>query len=354
MLATYKTENNTLENITLPRGSGYIVKISRNTQHPYCARRYLYTDQNGNAHSKDLGYFKTRAEANRALLENISKTPLDLENTGKTFSEIYDIWLSKYQKQFSPITLLSYKSAYTKCINLYNKTYCDITVREMQEIISRENSALNQLRLRVLFKKLDLVADSMDIIQKRRSSFLVIKRYYPKSARVPFSDYEITQLLKHSTETMVSHVLFFLYTGFRCSEARELKKENVNLKEMTITGGKKTVAGHMRVIPIHPRIQPYVKTLVQNSSEYLLLGPRGSKISIHRIEEEFKRVSTKYCDRVHIPHECRHTLQTRLDMMGADKICIDMLMGHKPANVADRVYSHRSLEDLRKAISLLW
>lgn len=350
MIATYQTENNSLEEITLPRGSGYIVKINRNTQHPYCARRYLYTDQKGNAHSKDLGYFKTKAEANRALLENISKTPLDLENTEKSFSEIYEIWLSKYQKQFSDTTLLSYKSAYSKCTSLYNKAYCDITVRDMQEIISRESSALNQLRLRVLFSKLDLVADSMDIIQKRRSSFLVIKRYYPKSARVPFSDNEIKHLLEHSDDPMVCHVLFVLYTAFRSGEVIALKKENVNLKEMTITGGKKTVAGHMRVIPIHPRIQSYVETQMKGSSEYLLTGPLGGKLSMHRIEEEFKRVSKKYCDRIHIPHECRHTFQTRLDMMGADKICVDMLMGHKPANVADRVYSHRSLETVNSFV----
>lgn len=146
----------------------------------------------------------------------------------------------------------------------------------------------------------------------------------------------------------------FQNTAFRSGEISELKKENVNLREMTITGGKKTIAGHMRVIPIHPRIQSYVKNLMKGPSEYLPTGPLGGKLSIRRIENEFKWVSEKYCDRIHIPHECRHTLQTRLDMMGADKICIDMLMGHKPANVADRVYSHRSLEDLRKAILLLW
>lgn len=73
-----------------------------------------------------------------------------------------------------------------------------------------------------------------------------------------------------------------------------------------------------------------------------------------KLEEVFKKVSSLYCDRMHIPHECRHTLQTRLDAMHADRICINKIMGHKPEIVSDRIYSHRTLEELRAAIMLLW
>lgn len=53
------------------------------------------------------------------------------------------------------------------------------------------------------------------------------------------------------------------------------------------------------------------------------------------------------------PHEARHTLETRLDNANANKKCIDMLMGHKSKNVGNRVYNHKTIEQLRDAISLL-
>lgn len=343
-----------LENITLPRGSGYIVKIARNKQRPYCARRYLYTDASGNSHSKDIGYFKTRAEANRALLEHISLSALDLQNASRTFSEVYDIWYAKAKLHLSGETLRSYRSSYKKCDRLYDRVYADISTADMQRIVSNESSATNQRRLKDLFCKLDHQADSMDIILKRRSDYLVIKTRYPLSTRMPFSDSEVERLILHKDETDVQLVIFYLYTGFRNEEGCSILKEDVNLSNMTIIGGAKTPSGTRRVIPIHPRIQPFVESWMNGPSKYLLTAPRGGKMYIGKVEDVFKEVSSLYCDRPHIPHECRHTLQTRLDAMHADRICINKIMGHKPAVVSDRIYSHRSLEELRAAIMLLW
>lgn len=343
-----------LENIVLPRGSGYVVKISRNTQRPYCARRYLYNDSNGNTHSKDIGYFRTRAEANRALLNHISQSSIDLMNASKTFSEVYSIWYSSAKLRLSEGSLRTYRGSYNKCSSLYDRIYAEIATEDMQRIISNQSSAISQRRLKELFSKLDYTADSMDIILKRRSDFLVIKRCYPKSTRIPFSDSEVQRLLNHNDDPEVQLVLFYLYTGFRNDEGCNLLKEDVNLNDMTITGGSKTPSGTRRIIPIHPTILPFVESRMKGRSKYLLSAPRGGKMYIRKVEEIFKEVSSSYCDRPHIPHESRHTLQTRLDAMHADRICINKIMGHKPANVSDRIYSHRTLEELRETIMLLW
>ena len=352
-MSEFANENETLDNITLPRGSGYVVKIKRNTQRPYCARRYIYTDSNGNAHSKDIGYFKTRGEANRALLDHISQSALDLQNSCKTFSEIYDIWYPQAQLQLAEGSLRSFRCSYKKCASLHNRIYSSITTQEMQRIISEQASATNQRRIRELFVKLDTIADSMDIILKRRSDFLAVKTKYPVEIRVPFSESEIERLWEHSGDPDVDLVLFLLYTAFRSEEACSLLKENVNLNDMTIKGGAKTPAGTMRIVPIHPRIQPIVKTLMGSPSKYLLTATRGGKMYLSKLESTFKSVTSLYCDRPHIPHECRHTMQSRLDAAHADRICINKIMGHKPINVADRVYSHRTVDELRTAIMLL-
>ncbi len=55
----------------------------------------------------------------------------------------------------------------------------------------------------------------------------------------------------------------------------------------------------------------------------------------------------------HTPHECRHTFRSRLDSAGANKRCIDLLMGHTSKDVGERVYTHKTLEELQDTIFLL-
>ena len=55
----------------------------------------------------------------------------------------------------------------------------------------------------------------------------------------------------------------------------------------------------------------------------------------------------------HVPHECRHTFRSRLESAGANQKCCDLLMGHASKDVGNRVYNHKSIEELRAAIELL-
>ena len=58
-------------------------------------------------------------------------------------------------------------------------------------------------------------------------------------------------------------------------------------------------------------------------------------------------------DAEHTPHEARHTFETNLDNAGGNKKCIDLLMGHKSKDVGNRVYNHKTLDQLRTTIELL-
>lgn len=55
----------------------------------------------------------------------------------------------------------------------------------------------------------------------------------------------------------------------------------------------------------------------------------------------------------HVPHECRHTFRSRLDSAGANKVCIDRIIGHKSNDVGERVYTHKTLQELKDTIALL-
>ena len=55
----------------------------------------------------------------------------------------------------------------------------------------------------------------------------------------------------------------------------------------------------------------------------------------------------------HTPHDCRHAFRSRLDSAGANKKCIDLMMGHKSKDVGERVYTHKTIDELKAAIGLV-
>ncbi len=55
----------------------------------------------------------------------------------------------------------------------------------------------------------------------------------------------------------------------------------------------------------------------------------------------------------HKPHDCRHTFATLMDNAGANKVCIKRIMGHASTDITDKVYTHKDIEELKKAVDLI-
>lgn len=55
----------------------------------------------------------------------------------------------------------------------------------------------------------------------------------------------------------------------------------------------------------------------------------------------------------HTPHECRHTFRSRLDTAGANSVCIDRIMGHASKGTGERIYTHKTIQELKNAIELI-
>ena len=190
-----------------------------------------------------------------------------------------------------------------------------------------------------------------DLINKMYSQLVKINAPVVETKRKPFTPEEIKALWDISSDRMVQVVLIYLYTGFRLKELMLLPSCQVDLKEMVIQGGEKTAAGKNRLVPIHPRIEPFIREMVSN--EYLITNPDTGtaykeNVFYNQWNEVMKRINA-----THTPHECRHTFETLLDNAGGNRKCIDMLMGHKSLDVGNRVYNHKTLEQLRETILLL-
>lgn len=149
---------------------------------------------------------------------------------------------------------------------------------------------------------------------------------------------------------------FFYRTGVRLSELIELKINNVNFHNLTITvTGKRN---KVRQIPItigfKQDLEKYLKlrkdflSLLNLDCHYFFTDNKGNKmypVFVYRIvKTNIKMVST---GKKKSPHILRHTFATTMLNNGADINAIKELLGHSNLS-ATQVYTHNTIEKLKE------
>lgn len=333
-----------------PNGYGSVVKLSGNRRRPWCARKTTGWTEKGYPIYKSIGYFTDREEAMIALAQ-YNRNPYDIDLSKITLKELFEKWSARDFPKMSKSSASSHKSAVKHASALYSIPYKNIKAYQMQEVIDGCGCGYStQGAIKNLFGQLDRFALELDIITKCNST-LISAAPIPPSNKVPFTDDEVDAVWKIAGQEWVDSVLFFLYTGFRISEMLTIKIDDVDLDQLTIKGGIKTKAGKNRIVPIHPRIEGFVRTRVKQGNKFLFSynGKKMSSTQYYTIWNDLMEQLKMH----HTPHECRHTFRSRLDSANANKRCIDLLMGHTSKDVGERVYTHKTLDELRNTINLL-
>src|SRR5690606_29393004 len=177
----------------------------------------------------------------------------------------------------------------------------------------------------------------------------------PKSNKRTFTDLEIRSITKlaESGDVWAGTVLILIYTGMRISELTGLKKFNVDMKQLVITGGIKTDAGKNRVVPISPKIERYVAYWYNLPGEYMIQKDGSPVSSDYYRKHLYYPVLDRPGTRRLTPHEARHTFATLLNRAGVNTKHIQELMGHADYSTTANIYTHPEIEELRKAIARL-
>lgn len=334
-----------------PNGFGTVVKLSGNRRNPWCARRTVGFNEKGHPIYKAIGYYPKQADALTALGE-YNHNPYDIDLAKITLKELFERWSAKDFPKMPKTTASSHKSAYKHMRMLHDVPYRKIKAFQMQEVIDNCGAGYSsQASIKSLFGKLDEYAMKLEIINRMNSDLIHAAPVTPKD-KTPFTDEEVRALWKIKNEPWVDSVLFLLYTGFRISEMFDLECCNIDLDNMTMCGGTKTKSGKNRIVPIHPDIADIVRARIAQGNQYLFTNSLGKKL-IRSVYIRFWDAVLKQINSTHTPHEARHTLRSKLDSAKANKKCIDMIMGHKSKDVGERVYTHKTIEELKEAIELL-
>lgn len=338
----------------LPNGYGSVFKLSGNRRNPWIARITVGWKEVENKKPQPIyqviGYYSSRSIALQALAE-YNKNPYDIEKSKITFSEVYEKWSEQKFKEISASAARTYKSAYSYCSEIYDVKMSDLRPAQMQNIIDTADvGATTRARIKSLFNLIYDYCLLYEIVQTNYSDVLTRPKIEVEKEKIPFTHAEIQTLWDNLETSFVNVILIMLYTGWRAGEIVLIK--NSDISNGIMTGGIKTESGKNRQVPIHHKIQPLIDNLMSKSTEYLITDENGNQISYNQLHTRFIAVMNDL-GMDHRPHETRHTFITELDNAGANKTSIKRLVGHKRGDVTEKIYTHKDIEQLRKAVEML-
>lgn len=336
-----------MPNYRNPNGFGSVVKLSGHRRKPFMVRKTTGWDERAYPVYSIIGYYASRKEAMIALAE-YNHQPFDVDLSKITFKELFEKYKETELPRQTESVMRSRTIAFNHCKKLYDLPYKDLRKYHFQQVIDEcDLSGSFKGSIRALLVSLDQYAYDLDIVAKQYTSGIVVKRNDEAKEKIVFSDDEVKTLWVHQGEPCIDETLFQLYTGCRVSEMLQMRCENIDLEAGTMRGGVKTEAGKNRVIPIHSKLRPIIEAHI-NKGELLFNIDCPRNTYLNRWQKAMKGIGLN-----HTTHECRHTFRTKLDSAGANKVAIDRIMGHKSQDVGERVYTHKTLDELKQAIELL-
>ncbi|WP_067730978.1 tyrosine-type recombinase/integrase [Oceanobacillus damuensis] len=343
-----------------PNGYGSVFKLSGKRRNPFGVRitvGWEINEKTGKVKQKykNIGYYKSRSEAMIALAE-YNKNPYDIDVRKVTFSEVYDMWFKeKFKNSTNTNGSRGYVAAFNYSKDMHNMAFMDIRKSHMQAVIDNMDKSYSTKSItKTLYSQLYKFAAENDIVDKNYSEFVSVGKNQHRSKKQPFSDAEI-QILWDNLETIenVDMALIMIYTGLRPGELILIENDNINLEERYFTGGIKTNAGKERIIPINKKIHSLIEKRMDDNNKYLFVNKRGNKITYSSFRQDRWVPLMEKLKLDHGAHECRHTFATLMDNANANKLSIKKIMGHASSDITDKVYTHKNIEELLKAIDLI-
>lgn len=335
-----------------PNGYGTIKRLSGNRRRPFV----FAVSQGGK--QKAIAYFDDFITAKIYQVDyNKSHFTDRLSDDDITFSELYHRWLpariARYNPSDSAIT--GYKVAYQHCRDIQTMPVKKIRYQHLQGVIDdMKKSGLSYSsckKVRSLVSLLYKYARMMEYTDKSYSGLLNIGKNKAIRPHKPFSRRQINRLWEIPEDA--DTILILIYTGMRVSEMLGLRKADINKKQKYLHVRKSKTAAGLRIIPIHDHIWPLIEKHMESSNTYLIEDKNGNPYTYARYCALWESVMKRIHAEGHTTHDCRHTCATMLDNAEANENAKRRILGHATGDITDKVYTHKNLRQLRKAIQKL-
>lgn len=311
---------------------------------------------------KYLEYFEKqeRAYSYLAELNNAEVIPEHIRfSETPTFAEMYDKW-KRYRNslpdKIGKSTWRNYEIAFNHLADLHHKKFNALRTDEVQECINKwtckSNSTVSNIR--TVLNNMYKYALMNNYIERDLSQFFVYSWVEPsEQIHSRYTDEEIAVLWANLyVVNNVDLILITIYSGLRPTELLEITTDNVHLDEQYMIGGIKTEAGIDRVIPIADKILPLIKNRYDKNKRFLVNNKYGNHYTYGSyVSANFNTVMNRL-QMQHLPHDGRHTFASLMDNVGANEVCLKLIMGHSMRNdVTKGVYTHKTIPQLIEEVN---
>ena len=282
---------------------------------------------------KSLGYYATRQEAIKALAD-YNDDPYDLDVRSVTLAQIYELT----EPTFTEGRKHNYMAAYKYLEPIKDKPIREIKAAQMQRCI---DSCLTtqQGEIKTLLHKIYDYALRNEIVDKNPSKYLTSNTVPTQKKREILTLDEISEIA--DIDTWWSKILMMLlYSGMRTKELLEIQPEWIDIGNACIDIKKAKNRPSLRKIPIHSHVVPIWE-------DYKDFGCNLYGYTHDGLNKAFKL----QCG--HTAHDCRHTFTTYMHKAKCDPLILQLLLGHRPSSITERVYTHIGLEELRESLEIL-
>ena len=266
-----------------------------------------------------------------------------------TLRQLFNEWLPIHSQSISNSAVKSYHIAFKHISNIADMPITDIHFQHLQNVINSMHvkglSYSSCKKVRTLLNQLFNYAIIKDYPITNYATHLNLGPNIPTIRRRVFSRQQFNKLWLIGT-SYSRMILILLYTGLRIGELLNLRKADINRRSSyLVVRHAKTKSGEGRIIPLHHRIIPLIEQFYTDTNDYLF------SISYTTFRKHFHDVmSLLKCK--HTIHDTRHTFASLLDPV-APPSALRSLLGHKQGDITTRVYTHKTIRELRKAIELL-
>ena len=346
----------------MANGMGSVYKLSGKRRNPWIARKtkgWDIDEKTGKANQLyiTIGYFPTRQEALTALV-NYNNNPYDIETNTITFAEVYEKWSAVHFQKIVPSAQRTWVSAFNHSKPLHKMRMRDIRANHLEGCINDADvGGSTKQRMKSLYNLMYKYCLKYEIVDKDYAALCDgVKRGKPQIVRKPYTDTELQKLWDNVSFPFVAMVLIGIYSGWRPQELAVLQVEDVDLDNWTYYGGLKTDAGRNRCVPIHPAVRDLVesnyKKALELGSAYLFNdenGQQGTHLTYDKYRGRFNKINKKL-GMSHRPHDTRHTFITKAKEAGVNEYVLKLIVGHAIEDVTEKVYTHRTMEQLQEEI----
>ena len=337
-------------------GEGSVYKLKGKRRKPWVAVVTVKYD-GGKQKRKSLGTFLTKKEAQIELLAYLDNPMLF---SGKTFKDIKDLWYQNYKKNVSDVTLNNL-TIQLKKLDVFDEIKIkELKIHTLQKFFDNMNNSYGTKSfVRSILNMIFDFAVKNEFIETNKIKFIELGKNEKVIQRKIFTREEIKTMFDNLDSNnryikkMTYGTLILIYTGLRVGELINLKTKDVDLDKNIISIVESKTSAGIRKIPISEKIVDLFKDNIDNSKEYFFFNKKGNKYEYFNFKFQFEKMLNLLSLERHTIHDTRHTFATLLNNANANSTSIIKLIGHSDFSTTENIYTHKDIEELRKAVNLL-